>query len=763
MTTSFTAEHNDQGRAWLLTYGVAITLGAFLLFEVEPLVAKYILPWFGGSTEVWTTCLLFFQVMLLLGYLYAHLSSRFLSRRSQLILHGVVLLGAMAFLPVIPAEHWKPTDVNAPALRILALLTATAGLPFLAIAATSPLLQSWMSALRPQRDVYRLYAVSNGGSLLALVSYPILVEPNLSRHAQSWAWSAGLLALATLCVLCGTPVWELDRAPASASTPSPPTGPGRLGRTSKARPVKIGRPHAHVVKNPAHEDGPWSKIFWVLLPAAASMMLLASTNMICLEVASFPFLWVLPLTVYLLTFIFCFAGERWYPRATFVALTALSVLGVASLHFGWIARPSIALQIFTYMSALFTCCMVTHGETYRLRPAPEKLTAFYLSIAAGGALGGFLVAIVAPLVFRAYWELYIAMPLCLGLSLAAIRPTGPAGPLRFRRYRALGIMLAAGTGAFLLVTDSGAVRQEETLERTRNFYGVLRVLEATSRPRANMPKLVLKLRKLLNGPTNHGGQIYDVRMGEEAPHPPLPLDASTIPPAVVQARATPTTYYGPGTGGGIAMHFHSDGTMRPRSIGVVGLGVGTLALYGQVGDTIRFYEINPDVPIVADKYFTFLSDARRRGVNLEVKLGDGRLLLQKESSRSLDILVVDAFSGDAVPVHLLTREAFELYLDRLRDDGVLAIHASNRHLDLKWEILRIARFLNMPAALIHHTPSPREPTLLESKWVLVTRNTRLLDDPTVQPYLVDNPAELKKVSLWTDDFSSVLEVLEPQF
>ena len=758
MPAALAADRDGQGRTWPLMFGTAIALGAFLLFAVEPLIAKYILPWFGGSTEVWTTCMLFFQMTLLLGYLYAHVSSRLLSRRSQLLVHGAVLLVAMAFLPVIPAGHWKPTGVTAPTLHILTMLAATIGVPFFAIAATGPLLQSWMNALSPRRNIYRLYALSNAGSLLALLGYPFLIEPWLTRRAQSWSWSAGLLVLAGLCAVCAGAIWRLAREAPSAPVPQPAAQEHRE-RAVKGKPPKAGRTRADAAAGHGGSDERWNMAFWVLLPGAASAMLLASTNMICLEVASFPFLWVLPLAVYLITFILCFAGERWYPRVPLVALTALAIVGVAGLNFGWIPRSSIALQIFIYMAALFTSCMVAHGETYRLRPATERLTAFYLAIAGGGALGSFLVAVVAPLVFRAYWELYIAMPLCLGLGLAAIRRVGPTGPRPFRPYRALAFVLAAVVVAFVLATDRPLPWHEETLARTRNFYGVLRVVESALNANAGAPGLEWVIRVLRNGPINHGVQVYDV-LGADRARPRAPNAPSAM---VVEARTTPTSYYGPHTGGGIAMRFHPDGTNRPRRIGVVGLGAGTMALYGEGGDTIRFYEINPDVPVAAEGYFTFLADARQRGVNLEVELGDGRLRLQEEPSRSLDVLAVDAFTGDAVPVHLLTREAFALYLDRLRPDGVLTLHVTNRHLDLEREVVRVATSLRVPVAVVPYRPSQSEPMQVGNEWVLVTTNQRLLADPAVRPYLVDSSKGPAKVSLWTDDFSSVLEVLRPQF
>jgi hypothetical protein len=746
-------------RGWLVvSYGTAIFLGAFLLFQLQPLIGKYILPWFGGSIEVWTTCMLFFQVMLLLGYLYAHLTRRLLPLKAQTILHGVVVLGALALLPVIPADRWKPSDVSYPTLRILWLLLVTTGLPFFALAATSPLLQSWLSALRPKRNIYRLYALSNAGSLLALISYPFLVEPFFARHTQSWIWSAGLLVFAASCVLCARPLWA-SAGEGASPTPEAPAAPTRGPRTveKKASSAKGGKGRVPAGKGLPHYGGLPPAPFWLLLPAAASMMLLASTNMICLEVASFPFLWVLPLTLYLLTFILAFGGERWYPRRTFIVLTVVGGIGVAALRYHWIANPSIGLQILIYMTALFASGMICHGETYRLRPPPERLTSFYLLIACGGALGGFVVAIIAPLVFNGYWEVYIALPLCLALGLAAHRPTTRRSARVFS-YRRLGIGVVLCTGAVLVAVGRTPPGGDRTLERTRNFYGVLRVMERTIYTEGGKPDIELTLRHVSNGPIGHGSQVYDVHVRTAKGDATSRLDRPPDARQVAQARAMPTTYYSEAAGG-IAMLFHPDGTNRPRRIGIVGLGAGTLAVYGRPGDTIRYYEINPEVAAVADRYFTYLSDCRERGVDVQVLLGDGRLLLQKEPSKSFDILVIDAFTGDAVPLHMLTEEAFAMYLDRLRDDGVLSIHVSNMHLDLRWAVARIARALHVPVALIHYRPKEADFLLSTSDWVILTRNPRLLEEPAVQPHLLGDQVDLDRVPLWTDDYSSLFAVL----
>ncbi|MBZ5589259.1 MAG: fused MFS/spermidine synthase [Acidobacteriia bacterium] len=760
-TTGERTDRDGARPALAWSYGTAIALGAFLLFEVQPLIARYILPWFGGSIEVWTTCMLFFQVMLLLGYLYAHVSTRFLPPRGQAALHGAVLLAAMAFLPVIPADRWRPSTVDVPSLRILLLLLATTGLPFFALSATSPLLQSWISTLRPKRNVYRLYALSNAGSLLALMTYPFLVEPYLARRAQSWAWSAGLIAFAVTCAICAFPVWAIGRLPGE---PAPPDSPkryhGQPATIARGRAPRSGKREGHAATDAPTDGGRRALIYWLLLPAAASMMLLASTNMLCLEVASFPFLWVLPLTLYLLTFILCFAGERWYPRRVMFGMAVVAGLGVVALRYNWLHTVSMAFQVVVYMAAMFACCMICHGETYRLRPPAERLTAFYLLISSGGALGGFMVAIVAPLLFRGYWEFYLAMPLCVALAIDAMQPMGERRARRWRFARTLGEAAIVCAGALLVVVDRRVDASGRTLERARNFYGVLRVMEKDLPLRPDRPELEFTLRELQNGPITHGSQIYDVRVHEELARSPRGTDRPLKVPSATIVRAAPTTYYGPDSGGGVAMRFHPDGTNRPRRIAIVGLGAGTLAAYGRPGDTIRYYEINPEVAAVADSYFTFLSDCRQRGVHLDVVLGDGRLSLQREPANGLDILVVDAFTGDAIPVHLLTREAFALYFNCLRREGVLAVHVSNRHLSLAEEVGRLARAFDVPEVLLRHRPDKRQLALTPSEWVLLSRNRLLLDDPLIRPHVVGSPVGIDVGGPpWTDDFSSLLGAL----
>ena len=380
-----------MGITSLLVFGTAIFTGAFLLFQVQLLLAKYILPWFGGSPAVWTTSMLFFQVLLLAGYAYAHLSVRHLSRRGQVALHLALLVTTVTLLPITPSEGWKPDGVSAPALHILLLLLVTIGLPFFALAATSPLMQEWVSGLRTKSSPYRLYALSNMGSLLALLSYPFLVEPALTRSTQADLWAWGFWIFALCSGACALRVWR-TQPPQNKGTPQ------RVG--DGAPPDRFTR---------------W---LWLALPAVASVLLLAVTNRISQDIAVVPILWVLPLSLYLLSFILCFERDAWYFRPLFGGLLLPAMVGVVwVLYLG--PSASIATQITVHSAALFICCMVCHGELARVKPDPRYLTHFYLMVAAGGALGGVFVALVAPALFSEFFELHVGLLACGGFVLAA--------------------------------------------------------------------------------------------------------------------------------------------------------------------------------------------------------------------------------------------------------------------------------------------------------------------------------------------------------
>jgi hypothetical protein len=771
----------------MLPYALTIFTGAFLLFQVQPLIGKYILPWFGGGPGVWTTCLLFFQTLLLAGYAYAHFSSKHLKPRQQAVLHGVLLLLAVALLPIIPSESWKAHVSGDPITHILLLLTVCLGLPYFVLSSTGPLMQQWFSQTNPGVSPYRLYALSNIGSLLALLSYPFYFEWRFSRHTQANLWSAGLGVFVLCCGYCAWRLWRSGAKPGLAAAPVPTETPP---------------------PPPAWRD----KSLWLGLPAVASILLLATTNKLCQEVAVVPFLWVLPLSLYLLSFILCFDHARWYRRGLYVALLVAGIATVCHLLSAGNTAP-LAQQITGYTATLFVACMVCHGELYRLKPPPAHLTSYFLFIAAGGALGGFLVAVVAPLVFNEYWELqagywalsYFLGVLCFrhqsrvfatatggglllaGLVIPLLRASLKASPglwgqfqELYRHYAVnsvvrdqfrefyhdhwlvLALALASFAGgvldvrrrwwlaewqprmvAFLMLGSVGLgvlfmvqMRRsddEDTdrlkLSASRNFYGTLKVFEY------NTDEQQGRYLSLLNGAITHGMQFK----------------------ALPQAT-WPTSYYGESSGVGLAInHLVAPNGKR---IGLVGLGTGTLAAYGRKGDYLRIYDINPAVKHVALSQFTYVPFCAAK---VDIVLGDARLSMERElaegQSQQFDLLALDAFSSDAIPVHLLTKEAFEIYLQHLKSSGVIAVHTSNRYLDLRPVVENLAQHFGLEVATISDDDE-KDWWIYRTTWILVTKNKALLANEEIRAATDTPDAHPKPVGLWTDDHASLYEILK---
>jgi len=676
---------------WL--FALTVFLSAFLLFQVQPLISKYILPWFGGSPAVWSTCMLFFQVTLFAGYLYAHFVSTKLSPRGQAMLHAVLLGAAALLLPITPDDAWRPTGHDEhPILRIVALLTASVGLPYFVLSTTGPLLQRWFSQQSPGTSPYRLYALSNAGSLLALISYPFAFEPALHSTAQASLWSAGFLIFGIGCIFCAR---------------------GQLHLKAQAATTTADETEA-VAPN-------WSdRALWFTLAMVASVMLLATTNQVCMDVATVPFLWIVPLTIYLMSFILTFDGDRWYSRKWYLVLLMLSMLGVVRML---LTGPmvSIVVQVGIYLAALFFCCMVCHGELARQRPGSKHLTSFYLLMSAGGAAGGLFVGLLAPYVFPSYWELHVGIVACFIATLAVLF-RDKASYLHAGQPRAAWLLIGAWGLIMTLALQSHAREAlHGALAVSRNFYGVLRVEDdLTERPEMNR-------RGLFHGSILHGTQFL-------AP----------------ERRQQPTTYYGPQSGAGLILKTHRAG--QPRRIGIVGLGVGTLCAYGQPQDTFRCYEINPEVIRLARDYFTFLSDTPAR---TEMITGDARLSLEHEPPQNYDVLVLDAFSGDAIPTHLLTREAADLYLRHLQNDGVLCVHISNLHFDLRPVVQGLARHLDMHCVCLQAAANEEQGTSL-CHWMLLSRQP-LSSDVLTSAEKLDRPSD--RTLLWTDEWSNLLSVL----
>jgi SAM-dependent methyltransferase len=687
-----------------LLNALTIFLSALLLFQVEPLIGKIILPWFGGVAAVWTVCLLFFQVVLLLGYLYAHLLTQHFVRRTQGWIHTALLAASLMVLPILPRNSWKPAGPDHPALRILEVLVLAVGLPFFTLSATSPLLQAWWAGARKGEGVYRFYALSNAGSLLGLLTYPVLIEPRLTIPHQGWSWSFAYGAFAIACGMIA------------------------ITRREKA----VAPPQETIVARPG-----WNtRALWVALPACSSALLLAITNHITQNIAAVSFLWVIPLSLYMLSFILCF-GSRWYHRMLF-----LRALGVALGCMAYALSPSLTslplwILISLFCAGLLFCCMFCHGELARLKPDPSQLTSFYFWSSLGSVAGATFVALLAPQIFSGFYELHVGLGAC-ALLAALVHRMDPTSPFRQTQWR-MALRILYGLAATVMVSLFLLARDESASSNrmARNFYGVLRVSDESAPnvmllkgDEQSRPKDDLRFRRLMNGTITHGLQF---------------LGAAR--------RDQPASYYGPDSGIGVA--FKALASRDPRRVGVIGLGAGTIAAYAHEGDEFTFYEINPLVVQIAQHDFTFLRDSK---AHISFELGDARLTLERQSPQDRDLLAVDAFSSDSIPVHLLTLEAFELYFRHLKPDGILAVHISNRHLYLEPVVAAAAEKLGKDAVLIE-SPSDRAKEIFLARWVLLANRGVLQQFPAVEE--AGEPAEsLARVKLWTDSYSSLFAVLK---
>jgi len=678
-----------------LVFASTIFSSAFLLFLVQPLVGKYILPWFGGSPSVWTTCMLIFQALLFFGYGYAHLLSRF-TPRWQATIHATLLLVALCTLPVTPAATWKPTEVSNPVGQIILLLLACVGLPYFLLSATGPLLQSWFARTQPGVSPYRLYALSNAGSLLALLAYPFALERWLSKPHQTIVWSVGFAAFAVLCSACAALVWREKSNHRSHDAALSSTATGDPGAAPTVDSI----------------------VLWFGLAMIASMMLLATTNQVCVDVAVIPFLWVIPLALYLLTFILCFDGELWYRRRLFMII-ALVTMPLACFFTLLPANGSLLFQLGVYFTALFAGCMVCHGELVRLKPASQHLTLFYLTISAGGSCGGLFVGLLAPALFVDYYEFHLAIIGFALLSLTVVLRNA----VSFSNPRVQLSVATATVAIWLALVGVFAVtghRVSRYMAITRNFYGNLKVEREVSQGSFRAPRV------LIHGRIVHGAQNV----------------------ASAARRMEPTAYYGRQSGVGLALNHVNRNP--DRRVGVIGLGIGTLATYGRAGDSYRFYEINPAVVDFAKTYFSFLGKCAAENACV---VGDARMVMEREAPQAFDLMVLDAFSGDAIPVHLLTKEAFEVYLKHLASDGLLACHVSNVHFDLLPVLAGIADEFGLSAIQVDSAGNPAE-FQTDATWVLLTRNK---DDLPVIP-TAKSLDEIRR-TYWTDDQNNLFEVL----
>jgi spermidine synthase len=663
------------GRSAAFTIGC----GSTLLFLVQPMLAKAILPRFGGSAGVWVTSMLFFQVLLLLGYFYAYCVTRYLAPRVQAGLHLALLLGSLTLLPLGVSFGKASSAAGHPVAAILLLLTVSAGLPYFLLAANSPLQQSWYVASSSGEGFpYRLFALSNAASLAALLAYPVIVEPFFSQRQQLRWWSGGFAVFVVVCAISA--IRHAMRGKAGA-------GPGEeADGAAPARPV-----------------------LWVALAACASALWLAVANFLSQEVAAIPFLWVLPLSLYLLSFILCFEGHGWYRPALFRWLLPAAWAAVCYRLALPAAGGALPVELAVFSAALFVCCMFCHGELARAKPEPRRgLEFFYLMIALGGALGAVFVGLVAPNCFSTFLELPAGIVACALLALHLIY--GYTSPRRLAR--------TAVIAAVALVVTGRLHPTGQDVAHARNFYGVLQVSDSGAGDEA--------VRSEYNGRTLHGMQFL----------------------AAERSRLA-TAFFGPESGVGLVL---GSARIAHARVGVVGLGVGTLAAYGRPGDRFRFYEINPAVVESARRDFRFLAES---AATTDVVLNDGRLALEREPMRSFDAIVLDAFADDSIPLHLLTKEAFEIYFARLDEGGVLAIHITNRYLDLFPVVAALAGALHKELVWIHNPEDP-ERRIEAADWAVVTGNHDVLRELAI----FSRPAEENRaVRVWTDEYSNLFQVL----
>ena len=678
-----------------LLFGTTIFTSACLLFLVQPLISKMILPWFGGSAAIWITAMLFFQSCLLVGYLYAHFLTRFVDPRLQVAIHVAMLLCSLVFLPLSPNSHWLPKPGEDPTFAVFLVLGSSIGLPYTLLSATTPLIQKWFSLRNQSALPYRYFALSNTGSLLALFAFPVLVEPRLTSHQQSYLWSGAFLLFAVLCITSA--LLHLQHRPLVVRSEDLRINSGEL------------RPSLRLI------------VLWTALAAAASALLLMVTNLLTQNIAPMPLLWVVPLGIYLITFILCFDSEFWYRRWFFLALV-LPALAYTARATHRVEDQKLFELVPLLIGALFVVCMACHGELSRLKPAPARLTSFYLALSIGGAIGGVAIALLAPHFLRANYE----YPAVLGITAFVLLSTiwGERKTwLRPRLY--LGIWLAAAACCILLPFYAVQQLRNNQLEATymaRNFFGPLRIDEFRDQNNRSV-------RQLNHGTITHGTQFLDP-----------------------QFRHIATTYYGRESGAGLTWRILEQA--GPLKMGVVGLGTGTLAAYGRAGDTIRFYDINPLVIDIAKSRFSYITDSP---AHVDISIGDARLSLEKQQSQGFDVLVVDAFSGDAIPVHLLTEEAFRLYWKHLKPDGVLVVHVSNRYLNLAPIVAAGVENSGRQVRLVSNSDDD-ENGVFQSDYVLITNRPGFFENSLLK-------GETRPITLrpgtrkWTDGYSNIWQAL----
>jgi predicted O-methyltransferase YrrM len=733
-------KRGNAGLLWI--YSATIFLSAFLLFMVQPLFSKMVLPLLGGTPAVWNTCMLFFQAALLGGYLYAHLGSRWLGVRRHAVVHLLLLAVALAALP-IALPGWVPDPSASPVPWLLGVLTVSLGLPFFAISASGPLLQKWFSETgHPDSDnPYFLYAASNIGSLFALLGYPLLIEPRLRLAEQSLWWSVGYSSLLVLFLGCAI---VLIRRSAK-------DGPSAL----TSAPIERRRGSEHSAPDMR------TRAIWVLLAFVPSSLLLGVTGFLTTDVAAVPLLWILPLALYLLTFVLVFARRQVIPHPWLVRAQPFFGL-LLLLLMAWSINSPATLIYPLHLLTFFVLAMVAHGELVRRKPTAQHLTGFYLWMSVGGVLGGVFNVIVAPNIFDAMLE----YPIVIALA-CAIRPSSPGGlTMGGRRLLAVVLGLLVGVlaaGGFLLPDGRQFLAGALPLIVVLGSIAALRDRRLFAMGMAAMAMLAYAAATWLNPTIHHERTFFAVHRVIQDPTGSFVLYSHGNTVHGVQARdperrTMPIGYYSEtGPLGPIFSTLPRHGGVR--EVGVVGLGTGGMACHAKASERWTFYEIDPAVERIArdPSLFSFLADC---APSSPVILGDARITLADAADGGYDLLFLDAFTSDAIPAHLLTREALELYLTKTRAEGVVIFNISNRHLDLEPMLARLAETAGLVAMVGEYIPTEEEASMqiFSSRWVAIARNARDLGSLPQSPLW--RPASVEPgVDFWTDDFSNILSVL----
>ena len=708
------------------TFALNIFLGAFLVFLVQPLIARYILPWFGGSRSVWSASMLFFQVGLLGGYAYAFGLSKFFKIDRQIWVHAFFLLVSAFWLPITPDADMKPDVSSSPAADVVFLLFFTVGVPYAILSATGPLYQHWLAIWKPNKSPYVFYSLSNLGSLLGLLIYPFVVEPNLYLQTQTVLWSVcyGIFIIISLCMILALGVLKFNAKSPLANDAKEQDEETNTGTSTYQKMLDL--------------------MLWLSLSACGTALLLSTTDFMCQDLAVIPFFWIIPLCLYLLTFIITFAGERFYLRWIWLPILLLIIQPLFELlkdHYNY-DRGDLFTNVLIYIFGMFAAVMVCHGELFRLRPKSDRLTLFYLMVSLGGAIGGFFITFVAPVVFSDYWEFPLSFIACLILAALSFLRSGGVGrplngPKSFRENLAIssfvGLLFLGQSVLFIFkFMDFRSTFSANVLAKYRNFYGVARVVEEGKRSKKHRFELI-------HGHIDHGTQLQ-----------------------AKKKRKIATTYYSKISGVGLSILRHPKQIAEePMKVGIIGLGAGTLGAYVRDEDEYIFYEIDPNIEKLARTHFTFLNHETSPP---KVVLGDGRTSLERalknNGSLNFDVVVIDAFSGDAIPIHLLTLEAFKLYQSHLAEGGIIAVHISNRHFNLEPILYYSAKELNMQALLID-SRSLKKLAIRGATWAILTNNKEFIADEFISKVL-DSWDEWKAFDpiVWTDDYSSLVPLLD---